>query len=535
MSDAQRKLGIVPGGGITELTGDVTAGPGTGSQVATIAVAAVTLAKIQDFNTDKLIGRDTAGTGPAEAISVTGGLEFTGGGAIRRSALTGDVSSAAGSTTTSIANNAVTNLKLRDSGAISVIGRSANSSGDPADISAGAGGNAVLRESGSVLGFGTVATGGIANSAITDAKFRDSAALSVVGRSVNSSGNVTDIPTTAASNGVLRENGAGLLGWATIATANITNDAVTNAKLADMATNTFKGNNAVLGNPIDLTASEATSILLVFTDLLKGLVPASGGGTTNFLRADGTFAVPPGSGSGITEITGDMTAGPGSGSQAATIANDAVTFAKMQNLTSDRLMGRDTAGIGDPEEIGLGSGGLEFTGSGEIRIANSAVTNARLANMAAQSIKGNNTGAPAVALDLTVAQTTEMLNVFSAVLKGLVPASGGGSTTFLNADGNFIVPPTTSVKQTEVDFGDVMQVNSDTFHIVDTDVLLTSRIDCWLSGDAPTGKDADDVIAEDPLKFIVVAANGAFNVYIEQPNGALNGTYKIDYVIGTAI
>lgn len=44
-----------------------------------------------------------------------------------------------------------------------------------------------------------------------------------------------------------------------------------------------------------------------------------GGGTT-YLRDDGTFAVPPGTGAGITELTGDVTAGPGSGSQAATLA-----------------------------------------------------------------------------------------------------------------------------------------------------------------------------------------------------------------------
>jgi hypothetical protein len=41
----------------------------------------------------------------------------------------------------------------------------------------------------------------------------------------------------------------------------------------------------------------------LFSDLLKGLVPASGGGTTNFLRADGTWAAPPGSSSGVTTIT----------------------------------------------------------------------------------------------------------------------------------------------------------------------------------------------------------------------------------------
>lgn len=37
-----------------------------------------------------------------------------------------------------------------------------------------------------------------------------------------------------------------------------------------------------------------TALLDVFTSSLKGLVPSSGGGTTNFLRADGTWAVPGG-------------------------------------------------------------------------------------------------------------------------------------------------------------------------------------------------------------------------------------------------
>ncbi len=40
----------------------------------------------------------------------------------------------------------------------------------------------------------------------------------------------------------------------------------------------------------NLNATQATALLNVFTDALKGLVPASGGGTTNFLRADQTWA-----------------------------------------------------------------------------------------------------------------------------------------------------------------------------------------------------------------------------------------------------
>lgn len=51
-----------------------------------------------------------------------------------------------------------------------------------------------------------------------------------------------------------------------------------------------------------------------------------------------------------------------------TIAADAVTFAKMQNITSDRLLGRDTASSGNVEEISLDDT-LEFTGSASIQRA----------------------------------------------------------------------------------------------------------------------------------------------------------------------
>lgn len=57
-------------------------------------------------------------------------------------------------------------------------------------------------------------------------------------------------------------------------------------------------------------------------------------------------------GSGIrrSALTGDVTASAGSSEM--TIANDAVTYAKIQNVSAtDRLLGRSTAGAGDIEEI----------------------------------------------------------------------------------------------------------------------------------------------------------------------------------------
>jgi hypothetical protein len=254
-----------------------------------------------------------------------------------------------------IADDAVTNAKLRNSGALAVIGRAANSTGDPADIAATAATDAVLRESGSALGFGTVATGGLANDAVT--------------------------------------------------TAKIANDAVANAKLGNMAEATIKGRKALsgTGDPIDLLLTDSASIQWVWAS------PAD-------------------------ELS-------------AALINDSVTLANLQDIATDRLLGRDTAGTGDVEQLTVG-GGIEFTGSGGVqrsaltgdvtasagnnattiandavttakilndavataKILNDAVTNAKLDNMAQATIKGRaagaGTGDPA---DLTAAQVRAIL------------------------------------------------------------------------------------------------------------------------------
>lgn len=104
-------------------------------------------------------------------------------------ALTGDVTATGpGSVAATIANDAVTDAKLRESVALSVIGRSANSTGNPADISTSAASAAVLRESGSVLGFGTIATAGIANGAVTGDKVSAALKTQQVGITVDGGG-----------------------------------------------------------------------------------------------------------------------------------------------------------------------------------------------------------------------------------------------------------------------------------------------------------------------------------------------------------
>lgn len=91
--------------------------------------------------------------------------------------------------------------------------------------------------------------------------------------------------TISASSGTVSVSGA----------ITVPNNSISNAELATIATATFKGRTtAGTGNVEDLTATQATALLNTFTSTDKGLAPASGGGTSNYLRADGTWATPPG-------------------------------------------------------------------------------------------------------------------------------------------------------------------------------------------------------------------------------------------------
>lgn len=118
------------------MSGDATNSAG----VVTIANDAVTFAKMQNITTDRLLGRDTAGTGDVEELTATGGIEFTGTG-IQTSAFTGDVTKSAGGTALTIANDAVTYAKIQNVSAASrLLGRgSAAGAGDVEEITLGTG------------------------------------------------------------------------------------------------------------------------------------------------------------------------------------------------------------------------------------------------------------------------------------------------------------------------------------------------------------------------------------------------------------
>lgn len=263
-------------------------------------------------------------------------------------------------------------------------------------------------------------------------------------------------------------------GSAAVATT-IANDAVTNAKAANMAQATLKGraSGAGTGDPTDLTGTQATAILDTFTGDsgsggVKGLVPAPSAGDAAAgygLKADGTWgtvgtasplttkgdlytwsttnarlpvgsnnylltpdsaettglkwtqtlptgAVPAFSGGDVTSAGGSLT---------LTIPNDTVTYAKMQNISAtDRLLGRDTAGAGDTEELTVG-GGVEFTGSGGIQ--RSALTGDVTASA----------GSASTTIADDAVTNAKAANMAQSTIKGRAAGAGTGDPTDLTA------------------------------------------------------------------------------------------------------
>jgi len=96
---------------------------------------------------------------------------------------------------------------------------------------------------------------------------------------------------------------------ANVTTAKIADDNVTYAKIQNVvADNVVLGNIAGAGGIVaELTGTQLTVLIDDFTDALSGGVPASGGGTTKFLRADQTWVVPPDTTGGITAGTAQAT------------------------------------------------------------------------------------------------------------------------------------------------------------------------------------------------------------------------------------
>lgn len=162
---------------------------------------------------------------------------------------------------------------------------------------------------------------------------------------------------------------------AQVAAAIVTTEAYTdskfpvpNAQLDDMAQATVKGRaaGAGTGSPQDLTQAQLTALVNPFTSGLSGAAPASGGGTTNFLRADGSWAAPGGGGGGIEVLFYDDTFTFNSAADVQDMPSGGTTTL----VTGDQLLLTGMAVTASPPSDGLAVGlSLLSVGSGDPEMA----------------------------------------------------------------------------------------------------------------------------------------------------------------------
>lgn len=171
----------------------------------------------------------------------------------------------------------------------------------------------------------------------------------------------------------------------TAITTTIANDAVTNAKLANVATQTFKGRTtASTGDPEDLTVTQATAMLNVFgadagSGGVKGLVPATtSGDAVKVLYGDGTWKTPT---SGTVTSVSVVTANGVSGSVATATTTPAITLSlgaiTPTSVNSVAISGGSTptlAVTGTTTVSGANTGDQLYTISGDATAPSSAST-----------------------------------------------------------------------------------------------------------------------------------------------------------------
>ena len=273
------------------------------------------------------------------------------------------------------------------------------------------------------------------------------------------SGSITGTATniTAASNATLTTLSALSLPFSQLS------GQATLAQLPSIGTLTVLGN--VTGGtavPTALSKTQLTTLINPFTAALSGAAPASFGGTTNFLRADGTWASPPGAGSGsvtnfsftngggftgtvtspsttptlslVGALTGDIT-----GSLTATVlsATSNATLTTLSGLTTASSLasvGTITTGTWNGTAIAIAHGGTgQITAAAAYNALSPMTTTGDL-----EYESGTNT-----ASRLPIGTTGQVLTVVGGLPAWAAAGSGGVTTvatidTSPNANGLFI-------------------------------------------------------------------------------------------------
>lgn len=203
--------------------------------------------------------------------------------------------------------------------------------------------------------------------------------------------------TTFASAGIVHNAPGGLFSSSLIATADIINNNVTNAKLAQMPADTIKGNNTgSTANAIDLTAAQVSTLL--------------GLGTMSTQNAN------------AVSISGGTINGTSIGATTA-------SSVRASSITDTSF---SVAGVVHNSSGGAFTSSLVVTA--DITPAN--VTNATLATMPNNTFKGNISGVTASPSDLTVSQMQTALGITASLTATQI--AFGSATNTITSSANLV-------------------------------------------------------------------------------------------------
>lgn len=259
-------------------------------------------------------------------------------GILQTTGITGDISSAANSFNTTIANNAVSNAKFRQSGGLSLIGNSTNGAANVSDIAGTSNQIPIVNSSGSSLGFTTVS-----------------------GDLTNTSGVFTVSPLA-------------------ITGSKIASNTVANANIAQASAVTLKGNPTnSLSNVQDFTIQGLTNLSSPDANNDKLLILDHTAGTFKYstpgqIASSATAGV-----SALNSLTGSLTVAAGTGATVSA-ASTTVTVGVGLSTASNALSGDvscSSAGVYfDGPSMAQGTSGTWFV-SGHVTILDTATAHSR--------------------------------------------------------------------------------------------------------------------------------------------------------------